>query len=198
MKQLDNTVRVQLLNCCIADLGEEISDRLFLGISQDCQQTTLQLMIAFRDALACYKPNNGETLATGTVTLTGGSSGTIVVKVNSLVINVAVTYATSLSNTASLLATAINNYLSNPNYTATANGAVVTISAAEESGDAPNDFVVSTTLTGTLTATTTNMTGGVDADTDLNCLTQDEVDSMWDYVSKKCNLCFAPYDTVYT
>ena len=203
MKQQDNNVRVQLLTCCISDKAKDISDKLFLGIPQDCQQNTMNLMIAMKDALSCYKPNNGEVLATGTLTLTAGNGNTITVFVNSVQICLPVTFITDLTTTATAIATAINAYTSNPDYTATSSGQVVTISAVEESGDSPNTFVVSYTTTSgggltSMTATVTAMTGGVDADVTKNCLTQTEVDSMWDYISSKCHICFAPYNTTYT
>lgn len=106
-----------------------------------------------------------EVLATGTVTLTGGSAGSInTVTVNSvnLIPQGAVPYNTSLNQTAADLAAAINKGLSSPEYVASASGAVVTISAMPGSGAGPNTFVVTATLT-TITASYANMSGGVDA-----------------------------------
>lgn len=107
--------------------------------------------------------HTAEVLATGTVTLTGGASGSVdTVTVNS--VNVipqgAVPFNTSLTQTAADLATAINKGLSSPEYTATSSGAVVTIKAMPGSGTSPNTFVVTATLT-TITASYANMSGGV-------------------------------------
>lgn len=103
-----------------------------------------------------------EVLATGTVTLTGGASGSVnTITVNSVeVLGVAVNFNTSLSQTASDVAAQINRYQSNPNYTATASGAVVTIRALPGTGTAPNGFVVASTTT-TITKSDVNMSGGV-------------------------------------
>lgn len=107
--------------------------------------------------------HTAEVQATGTVTLTGGSSGsinTVTVDGVNILTNGAVAYNTSLTQTAADLAAAINLSESSPEYTATSSGAVVTIKAARGAGAAPNTLVVSATLT-TITATYGDMSGGV-------------------------------------
>lgn len=104
-----------------------------------------------------------EVLATGSITLTGGGSGSIdSVTVNGINIipQGAVAFNTSLNQTASDLADAINAGLSSPEYTASASGAVVTITAMRGTGTSPNGFVVTASLT-TITASYANMSGGV-------------------------------------
>jgi hypothetical protein len=121
---------------------------------------TGSVMCTFTDNSGAH---TAEVKATGTVTLTGGASGSInTVTVNGINIipDGAVPFNLSLAQTASDLAAAINNNQSSPDYTATATGAVVTIYAALGAGAAPNGFVVATTLT-TITTTTANMAGGV-------------------------------------
>jgi hypothetical protein len=106
-----------------------------------------------------------EVLATGTVTLTGGAGGsinTVTVDGVNIIPGGAVAFNTSLNQTATDLATAINQGLSSPEYRAEASGSVVTISALRGSGAAPNTFVVTATLT-TITATYADMSGGVTA-----------------------------------
>lgn len=106
-----------------------------------------------------------EVLATGTLTLTGGSSGsvnTVTVDGVNLIPQGAVPYNTSLTQTAADLAAAINKGLSSPEYSASSSGAVVTIKAMPGSGASPNTFVVTATLT-TLTASYVDMSGGVTA-----------------------------------
>lgn len=109
--------------------------------------------------------HTAEVLATGTVTLTGGASGsvdTVTVDGVNILTNGAVAFNTSLTQTAADVAAAINLSESFPEYTATSSGAVVTISAARGSGTAPNTLAVSATLT-TITASYGNMAGGVAA-----------------------------------
>lgn len=109
--------------------------------------------------------HTAEVQATGTITLTTGAAGSInTVTVNSVNIipGGAVPFNTSLSQTATDLAAAINKGLSSPEYTAEASGPVVTIKAARGVGANANGFVVTATLT-TITASYTNMSGGVSA-----------------------------------
>jgi len=105
-----------------------------------------------------------EVLATGSVTLTGGSSGSLnTLTVNSVdILGGAVPYNTSLNQTATDIATQINRNRSNVEYTASASGAVVTIKALPGTGASPNGFVVASTTT-TLTKTDANLSGGVNA-----------------------------------
>src|SRR3990167_9378872 len=81
--------------------------------------------------------HTAEVLATGTVTLTGGASGSVdTVTVNSVNILTtgAVPFNTSLNQTAADLAAAINASESSPEYTASVSGAIVTISAMRGTG----------------------------------------------------------------
>jgi hypothetical protein len=101
--------------------------------------------------------------ATGTVTLTGGAAGSVNnVTVNGVTITSGgVLFTTDLATTATAVAANITAYISTPNYTATAVGPVITITASD-AGQSPNGFVVATSTT-TITATTTDMGGGLNA-----------------------------------
>ena len=91
----------------------------------------------------------------GTVTLTGGGSGSVDgITVNSVeVMNGAETFDTDLTTTATNVATSINAKTSSPNYTATSVGQVITIRALVE-----NTFTVTSSTT-TITSTDANMSG---------------------------------------
>jgi hypothetical protein len=106
--------------------------------------------------------SGGLKSATGSVTLSTGAAGSVDgITVNGVqIMSGAVAYATSLSNTASLVAANINAYASTPEYFARANGAVITITAFV-GGTAPNGFVVTPTFT-TITGSSANMAGGGD------------------------------------
>lgn len=108
--------------------------------------------------------HTAEVLATGTVTLDTGASGSVnTVTVNSLnILPAAVPFNTSLTQTAADVAAAINKGMSDPEYTATSSGAVVTIKANRGTGATVNGYVVSATLT-TITASYANLSGGVTA-----------------------------------
>lgn len=117
--------------------------------------------------LLCTISNNSgavisEVIPTGTLTLTGGAAGSVnTLTVNGIeVMGAAVPFNATLAQTALDIAAQINRFKSAPDYTATAAGAVVTISANPGAGTSANGFVVAATET-TLTATTANMAGGV-------------------------------------
>jgi hypothetical protein len=104
-----------------------------------------------------------EILATGTITLSGSGGSVDSVTVGGVaVIDGAVPYSTDLTVTAANLATAINLARSVPDYTATSNGAVVTITAPRGMGAGANGLTISVGVT-TLTATTAALAGGVSA-----------------------------------
>ena len=109
-----------------------------------------------------------ETRATGSVTLTGGVSGSVnTVRAGGVnLIAAAVNFNTSLNQTAADLATAINALTSTHGYTAGAAGAVVTITAPVGSGTLPNGITVVSTTT-TITKTDANFAGGVSGQTVL-------------------------------
>jgi len=119
--------------------------------------------------LCTVTDNNGahtpEVRASGTLTLAGAAGSIDTVTVGGInLIAAAVPFNTSLNQTAVDLAAAINNHQSSPEYEASATGtsAIVTITAKQGSGAAPNTFVVAYTAT-TMTATAANMSGGVSA-----------------------------------
>lgn len=103
-----------------------------------------------------------EVQATGTITLTAGSSGSVdSITVGGLaLIDASVPYNTSLTQTASDLAAAINATEQVPKWSATAAGAVVTIKAPQGMGALANSLTVTGSLT-TLTASYANTSGGV-------------------------------------
>jgi len=105
-----------------------------------------------------------EVLATGTVTLTGGASGSVdTITVNGVeIMGGSVPFNGTLNQTALDVASQINRTKSAVDYTASASGAVITISAMRGTGTVPNSFTVAGTST-TITASYTAMSGGVAA-----------------------------------
>lgn len=108
--------------------------------------------------------HTNEVLAVGTIELTGGASGSIdTVTVDGVsLIDAAVPFNSTLTQTAADLAAAINRNSSNPEYTATAASQTVTIRATRGAGASANGLVVASTTT-TITKTDSNMSGGVNS-----------------------------------
>lgn len=106
--------------------------------------------------------HTNEVRATGTITLSGTTSGSVDTATigSKSLIGAAVPYNTSLNQTATDLAAAINAYESEPKWSASATGAVVTVTAPLGIGTAGNSLTVAGSSTGlTLTGSTTS--GGV-------------------------------------
>jgi len=103
-----------------------------------------------------------NTAATGSVTLNSGSGTITDLTVNSVSIfdTATAVSGSSLAELAANLVIAVNSFTSVPNYTASAAGAVVTISADKAAADGPNTYVVASTVTGTLAKTDVNLSGG--------------------------------------
>ena len=99
--------------------------------------------------------------AAGTVTLASGASGTYTATINGVAVTV--TFATSLSNTATLLAAAINsstNALVQYHVRAAATGAVVAL-VAQQPGITGNTITLAASASvGTATASGARLTGG--------------------------------------
>ena len=115
-----------------------------------------------------------ETLATGSVALTGGGSGSVnTLTVNGLeVMGSATNFNTSLIQTATDMVTKINNNPKNQLWVASNLGgtvATVTLTANPGLGALANGLTVASTAT-TITKTDTNTSGGVTAVNGLNWL----------------------------
>lgn len=110
-----------------------------------------------------------EVRAVGTVTITGGTASAGVNKLSDItvggvsIMSGAVDWVTSNDATAAVVAADINAAVSSPEYTATAAGSVITITASAGTGSAPNGLAVVATGAGNVTATDTDITGGITA-----------------------------------
>lgn len=128
--------------------------------SADAAPTGTHLCTITASSLA----RTAEVLATGSVTLNSGASGSVdSITVDGVgIMDNAVPFNGTLDQTAVDVAAEINKSKSSPEYRASASGAVITIEALPGAGASANGFVVASTVT-TLTKTDANMAGGVDA-----------------------------------
>lgn len=111
------------------------------------------------------------TSATGSIDITAGTASAGVNKVSTITVNgvdvlgTAVDWVTSHAATATAVALQINSTTSVPDYSASASGATITITADIIQGDTPNTFVVGSTVGGDVTTgVAVAMAGGVDAE----------------------------------
>src|SRR5574340_442047 len=108
--------------------------------------------------------HTNEVKASGTVTLTGGASGssnTVTGNSVNIIPQGAVAFNTSLNQTASDLADAINKGMSSPEYTAEAAGAVVTIYAMRGVGAKANGLQFDVSSSGTISKDSSQTWTGV-------------------------------------
>jgi hypothetical protein len=113
---------------------------------------------------AASAARTAEVRASGTVTLNTGAAGSVdTLTVNGVdILGGAVSYNTSLTQTAADVATKCGQLKSAVDYQVTSAGAVITIKALPGTGTYPNGFVVASTVT-TITKTDVNLAGGVAA-----------------------------------
>lgn len=111
-----------------------------------------------------------EVLASGTITITGGTASAGVNKVTSITVNgvdilgAAVDWVTSNSVTAVAVQTQINSYTSSPEYAITVVGAILTIKPLAGTGASVNGFVIVVNVAGDVTASTSgSLASGVTA-----------------------------------
>ena len=96
------------------------------------------------------------------MTLIGGSGSVDMIAVNGVnIMSGSVPFNTDINQTATDVASNITAHTSNPNYTATANNAIITITSST-GGDSVNGYIITNTLT-TLTSTIVDMNYGSDA-----------------------------------
>lgn len=103
--------------------------------------------------------------ARGFFAIREGATGSVsMIKVNGVnIIDTAISWNTSHSNTAALIAAEINSYSSSPEYEATSVGAVVYVIAAVGTGAAVNGYELEVEVTGDVVVSTPeNMLNGID------------------------------------
>jgi hypothetical protein len=129
----------------------------------------------------------GNAVATFSFRITGGTLSAGTNKISSITVDsvtitsAAVDWTTSNEQTAQNIAANVNAYASTPEYSATANGDTVTISAASGTGTTPNGYAVVVTIAGDVTtkpstsATTSEgtMSGGLATPTTVAQITSD-------------------------
>jgi flagellin len=114
--------------------------------------------------------SGNEQGASGTLTVTAGDDGDTIsaVTINSVnLLTSSVSFTTDNDTTAALIRAEINNGTSSGlrhGYTATVSNAVVTITAADNTGTGPNSYSITQSSNGDFAANVTGLSGGVDND----------------------------------
>lgn len=153
----------ELLDRVRLRLDDEIGDSFLWGNTElidDYGNKAIYDMCRLCRGLLVDSNTVNEVLATGTITLAGASGSINSVSVNGVEItSAAVPFNGTIEQTYTDLASNITAATSAPNYTASASGAAVTVSAVSGTGSTPNYYEIELDLT-TITATVVNMAGG--------------------------------------
>lgn len=196
--QTDINKRIQLAYCCIGDLGDIVRKDLLYGKS--CLKADfkkLKKAIVLLKAICNYTAISSATSSTGSFSLTG-TNGSVKIRVNNVPVSGTVNFNADLNTTTADIVTSINNTTSFPvNYTAVQSPGLpkVTLTAPAASGDQPNGDIITADVTGDMSLSGSNstliMAGGfpliIDGD---NCLTETEMQLVFENLSEICKDCY--------
>lgn len=204
LNSVDFKVRLQRANCCFANKAYQLGIDNSLGI--DCHDSIrkVALLEAFINIIKCYQTTSIAVSAIGKIkiALVGGSPtiSTIVVNGVNILSGVVTGVSNDISGTIDALVTNINSNTSIPDYTAYREGIdILVIKALPSAGSTPNGYIVLGTVSQVSPQWIQDMNGGVTAApytkeelNKINCLTVDQINDIFEYISKECCLCFAP------
>mgnify|MGYP003652447812 CR=1 FL=1 len=162
----DLLVRTAVAACAIGCLGSSIAKSSRRGSLKYCEaknfQVAVEQMNIIRTFVLIELPS---TIAVGGVTISD-----------------AVLFTTDATTTAVLVASAINNFSSTPDFTATSTGPRVTITSVLKNSSSNGDAV--TIVGGDFTAALPFMTGGqTGVDAKENIITEDQLEHMFNNIA---------------
>jgi len=199
ISQIDLTTRLQLSGCKFSELAQRFNKDLLYG--KKCvteNRTDLMLLNVYLEMLECYKVGIPEVRSHGNFQITVLNIGyTLEIFINGISITgVQTSITTNRNTTMNALVGIINNYQST--YTAVIN----------QTQDLYSVDLYGPCEGGTLTYTTDSIDGGIELSvTDLkngvcaveydNCLTEEELEVVFDKISDLTTLCFKPLGFTY-
>ena len=187
LTQQDLDVRLQLASCCIGDKTTDLLAKIKIGAKTvPCKLQELQVMQEMLEYLKCYDVTLQETLATGSITMNTSTLDSVInVSVGGITITGDLVITSSDTNEQmTIIYNLINSYQSV--YAATLNTDNVSY-IIEIEGTCSNEII---TVESEDTILIENLTNGVCL-TD-NCLTEEQVQAMFNWISRKCSICFQP------
>lgn len=199
ISQQDLDVRLQLSGCKFSDLAQRFNKDLIYG--RKCvteNRTDLMLLNVYLEMLECYKVGIPEVQSVGNFQITTLTVGfTLDIFINGVSITgVQTSVSTNRNTTMHALVDIINNYQS------------TYIAVINQTGDLHSVDLYGPCIGGTITYTTnatggeielstTDLTGGVCAVEYDNCLTEEELEVVFDKISDLTTLCFKPLGFTY-
>lgn len=188
----DLLTRTAVAACALACKATKLGKKIRQGSAKYCELKNFEIAVA---QLNCIRHKFDVLLlpATSTITVSadGGTDTNTTLLVNGVTISDPFLYDTDNETTASGIADAINNLTSTPDYTATSNGATVTIIAVTK-GAGTNGYAVASSG-GDVTMSLPHMTGGQEGNEEEdNALTEAEVEHMFNNIAEVTGCCYAP------
>lgn len=187
----DLLVRTAVAACALGCLGAKMAKKWRGGSITTCESKNFQIAIAQMNCIRMFSVLELPAKSKLIVKADGGTDVASTISINSIVISDPILFTTDVSTTAGLIADAINNFTSTPDYTATSNGAEVVITAVTK-GASTNGYNV-IIVGGDFTASTPYMTGGQDGvSAEDNAVTEAQLESMFNNISSLTGCCYAP------
>jgi hypothetical protein len=209
MTSTDLKIRLQRLQCCLASKISNISNRISLGLKCEKEIAEAEIGMYIVEALRCYKVSKPNTLArtdiqlnavTGSTTITSITINAVNIIDNSVALTVGDTEAslTAVMNEINSSSAGYSSSLYSSN--------ILTIFSPATNPEDYNGYyptVVASPSNASLVPPSP-MSGGINGVTytnteinELNCLTLAQVDDIFEYSTKLCSICYAPYDSQY-
>lgn len=200
----DIEVRLANAKCCAGNLAYKTANAFKYGLSTSkCLLKQLELLEIYIEALCKYQALiNEETVSTGTIIITGGTGSTVRGKINGVIISEYTAIDVDPKITASNLNDGINSFEQTtglPTYTSTVQDVTLTISASRGTGSEPNGYQTTLEPTaGTVIYTTTDFSEGENEVTEKdNCITEEEMQDLFEQINIICKSCSASPNTTY-
>lgn len=202
----DLSIRLQKLQCCLAEKISNISKKVALGLKCQKEISDAEIIMYIIEALKCQIVNKKETLASMEVPFHAvygpATINTIQFDGNNLITTpVPLTIGDVIQSVADLV-TEIN--LNGFGYTAKQSGNILIIYAPSGDQTLYNGLQMTIGIGNWYNTSKNSMSGGInevnytEAELDtLNCLSLDQLDTIFEYTTKLCDVCYAPYGVNY-
>ena len=189
--QNDIDVRTAVAAHGIACKASAIAKRARLGSSDALEEKKLQMCVAQLDWIRHYKILAASSHSTINITADGGTDVSSHLVVDSVQISETFLFTTDAATTAQVIADAINNYTSTPEYTAVVRGTAVDIITTTK--DSSKNGLAVTQVGGDVTFTAEYFNGGQDGvEASDNYLTEDQLSCLFDNIAEFTGCCYAP------
>lgn len=187
----DLDVRIGVAAFGLASKASKIAKRARFGSSDPLEDKKLQICLAQLDWARTYQILSSAAEATINITGDGGTDTDTYLTVDGVQISNTFTYTTDNATTASLIADAVNDYASTPEYVAVVRGTYVEIKTVIK--DSSKNGLPVLAVGGDITFTSEYFNKGKDGvEPEDNFITEAELTCMFDNIAEFTGCCYAP------